>query len=344
MDRYNVAVVGVGAVGEEMLNVLAQRDFPINEIKVLARSAREIIVGGTTYNVQETSPEAFDDVDIALFAGTEGASAAFAWEAAKRGAIVIDNSATFRMDPKVPLVVPECNPDDVDWHQGVIANPNCSTIQMVVALKPIHDRSRITRIVVSTYQAVSGTGRDAIKELHEQSAAICSGKTDIECNVYPYQIAFNILPHIGSFMENGFTTEEWKMVEETHKIFGDSGIKITSTTARVPVFNGHSESVYIETESKIPVNEARALLANAPGVTLVDDLVPTSKDPLCRTYPMPIDASGRDEVFVGRLREDPSIETGLNMWIVSDNLRKGAALNAVQIAELLISKNMIKGR
>lgn len=344
MEKYNVAVVGAGAVGEEMLNVLEQRNFPVNELRVLARSAREISVNGKSYSVIETVPEAFDGVDIALFAGTEGASKTYAWEAANRGAVVIDNSATFRMDPEVPLVVPECNPDDVDWHKGVIANPNCSTIQMVVALKPLHERSRITRIVVSTYQAVSGTGRDAIKELDDQASAVCDGNDVGECAVYPYQIAFNLLPHIGSFMENGYTSEEWKMVEETHKILGDPDIKVTPTTVRVPVFNAHSESVYIETEEKITLDEAKELLSNAPGVVVVDECKPTDKDPRCRIYPMPIEASGRDEVFVGRLREDPFIPTGLNMWVVSDNLRKGAALNAVQIAELLIQKGKVKGR
>lgn len=342
--RYNVAVVGAGAVGEEMLNVLAQRSFPINELKVLARTARQIIVNGVAYDVRETVPKEFDDVDIVLFAGTEGASKIFAWEAAERGAVVIDNSSTFRMDPRVPLVVPECNPDDVSWHQGVIANPNCSTIQMIVALKPLYDRSRITRIVVSTYQAVSGTGREAIKELHEQAELIVNGKTCDAGPVYPYQIGFNLLPHIGSFREDGYTTEEWKMIEETHKILGDEDILITPTTVRVPVFNSHSESVYIETEEKITADEARELLSKAPGVVVVDSPRPTDADPNCRTYPMPIDASGRDETFVGRIREDPFVPTGLSMWIVADNLRKGAALNAVQIAELLVSRGMIKGR
>jgi aspartate-semialdehyde dehydrogenase len=342
VERFNVAVVGAGAVGEEMLNVLAQRNFPVNELKVLARSAREISVGGRSYDVIPTTNEAFEGVDIALFAGTEDASKTYAWEAANRGAVVIDNSATFRMDPKVPLVVPECNPDDVDWHTGVIANPNCSTIQMVVALKPLHDRSRITRLVVSTYQAVSGTGRDAIKELFDQSASVVEHKPIDPPAVYPYQIAFNLLPHIGSFREDGYTSEEWKMVEETHKILGDKDIKVTPTTVRVPVFNSHSESIYIETEEKISADEAKKLLAGFPGVVVVDDVhVAKGSKP---QYPMPIDASGRDEVFVGRLREDPFIPTGLNMWVVSDNLRKGAALNAVQIAELLIAKGMIKGR
>ena len=343
MDRFNVAVVGAGAVGEEMLNILAQRKFPVNELKVLARSAREIVVGGRSYRVRTTVPVEFDGVDIVLFAGTENASKEFGWEAAGRGAVVIDNSATFRMNPKVPLVVPECNPDDVSLHQGIIANPNCSTTQMVMALKPIYDRSRITRIVVSSYQAVSGTGRDAIKELEEQAGLILQGKKP-QPVVYPYQIGFNLLPHIGSFKENGYTTEEWKMIEETHKILGDNEIKVTPTTVRVPVFNTHSEAVYIETEDKITADEARKLLAGFPGVVVVDDPNPSEKDKNRRTYPMPIDASGRDEVFVGRIREDPFIQNGLSMWVVSDNLRKGAALNAVQIAELLVARGMIKPR
>lgn len=337
MAGYNVAVVGAGAVGEEMLNVLEQRRFPVNELKVLARTAREIKIGDRSYEVRSTVPEEFDGVDIVLFAGTEGASLEFGWEAARRGAVVIDNSATFRMDPKVPLVVPECNPDDVDWHGGVIANPNCSTIQMVVALKPIQKRSRITRIVVSTYQAVSGTGRDAIVELHEQSKQVVSGQPVTDIKVYPHQIAFNLLPHIGSFMDNGYTSEEWKMVEETHKILGDDGIKVTPLTVRVPVFNVHSESVYIETEDKITGDEARKLMADAPGIVIIDERIDEKR----RSYPMPIEASGRDEVFVGRVREDPFIENGLSMWVVSDNLRKGAALNAVQIAELLVEKGML---
>ncbi len=347
MDRFNVAVVGAGAVGQEMLKTLAERNFPINELKVLARSAREMTVDGRSYQVRETVPEEFDGVDIALFAGTEGESGAsklFAWEAAGRGAVVIDNSATFRMDDRVPLVVPECNPDDLAWHKGIIANPNCSTIQMVHALKPLHDRSRITRIVVSTYQAVSGTGRDAITELHDQSALLVAGKAIDPPAVYPFQIGFNCLPQIGGFRPDGYTSEEWKMVAETHKILGDNEIKVTPTTVRVPVYNGHSESVYIETEEKITADEARELLAKFPGIKVVDDLKPTEGDPNCRTYPMPIEASGRDETFVGRVREDPFIATGLNMWIVSDNLRKGAALNAVQIAELLVAKGMLKGR
>ena len=348
MAQFNVAVVGAGAVGQEMLKTLVERDFPVADLKVLARSARDMTVDGKTYQVRETVAEEFDNLDIALFAGTEGESGAsklFAWEAAQRGAVVIDNSSTFRMDDRVPLVVPECNPDDVSWHQGVIANPNCSTIQMVVPLKALYNRSRITRVVVSTYQAVSGTGRDAITELHKQASLVVADKGDeVKAEVYPYQIGFNLLPHIGGFRPDGYTSEEWKMVAETHKILGDKEIKVTPTTVRVPVFNSHSESVYIETEKKITAQEAREILAAFPGVIVVDEPNPTDSDPNCRTYPMPIDASGKDAVYVGRIREDPFIETGLSMWVVSDNLRKGAALNAVQIAELLISRGMIKSR
>ncbi len=346
MERYNVAVVGVGAVGQEMLKTLEQRNFPIKELKLLARSARAMELNGKQYEVKQTIPEEFDDVDIALFAGTEGESGAsklYAWEAAKRGAVVIDNSSTFRMDDRVPLVVPECNPDDVNWHQGVVANPNCSTIQMVLPLKALYNRSRVKRVVVSTYQAVSGTGRDAIKELHEQSTRLVAGKEIDPPAVYPYQIGFNLFPHIGGFRLDGYTSEEWKMIAETHKILGDSDIKITATTVRVPVFNCHSEAVYVETEEKITAAEAREILAAFPGVIVVDEPNPTESDPHCRTYPMPIDASGKDEVYVGRIREDPFVETGLSMWVVADNLRKGAALNAIQIAELMISRGLIRG-
>lgn len=347
MSKYNVAVVGAGAVGQEMLNTLVQRGFPVNDLKVLARSTREMTLDGRTYQVKETVPEEFDGVDIALFAGTEGESGAsklFAWEAASRGAVVIDNSNTFRMEKNVPLVVPECNADDISWHEGVIANPNCSTIQMVVALKPLYERSRITRVVVNTYQAVSGTGRDAITELHKQATRLVAGQDCGPCEVYPYQIGFNLLPHIGGFREDGYTSEEWKMVAETHKILGDDQIKITPTTVRVPVFNSHSEAIYVETEEKITADEARKLLSNAPGCIVVDECKPTASDKNCRTYPMPVEASGKDATYIGRIREDPFVPNGLSMWVVSDNLRKGAALNAVQIAELLIERGMIKSR
>jgi len=339
MSEYNVAVVGVGAVGEEMLRVLKQRRFPIKSLKVLARSARTIQVDGDSYSVQECTPAEFEGVQVALFAGTEGekgASVQFAEEAIKRGAVVIDNGGDFRMDPKVPLVVPEVNPDDVTWHQGLIANPNCSTIQMVVALKPLYNLSRITRIVVSTYQAVSGTGRTAIRELEAQTKAYAAGEEIPAPQAYPMQIAFNCLPHIGGFNEHGYTSEEWKMVVETHKILHDDAIKVTPTTVRVPVFNGHSESVYIETERPISAAEALEALKSAPGVVVVDDL--NAKE---RPYPTPLQVSGRDETYVGRIRKDPFVENGLSFWVVADNIRKGAATNAVQIAEELIRRGML---
>ncbi|MGQ9523429.1 MAG: aspartate-semialdehyde dehydrogenase [Armatimonadota bacterium] len=339
MNGYNVAVVGVGAVGEEMLRVLKQRQFPTKSLKVLARSARTVNIDGDEYSVGVCAPEEFDGVQIALFAGTEGekgAAVQFAEEATKRGAVVIDNGADFRMDPKVPLVVPEVNPDDVTWHKGIIANPNCSTIQMVVALKPIHDISRITRVVVSTYQAVSGTGRAAIRELDAQARAWAAGQPMPAPEAYPKQIAFNVLPHIGGFNEHGYTSEEWKMIVETHKILHDDSIKITATTVRVPVFNGHSEAVYIETERPISAEEALKALRSAPGVVVVDDL--HAKD---RPYPTPLEVSGQDATYVGRLRKDPFVENGLSFWVVADNIRKGAATNAVQIAEELVRRGLV---
>ena len=339
LEGYSVAVVGVGAVGEELLRVLNTTSLPVREIKVLARSSRVVEVDGIKYTVRETKPEEFEGVDIALFAGTERASELFAKEAVKRGAIVIDNSATFRLEPDVPLVVPEVNPEDLEWHKGLIANPNCSTIQMVVALKPLYERSRIKRIFAATYQAVSGTGRDAILELRQQSILQLIYSEDVKMtNAYPYRIAFNLIPQIGSFNEFGYTTEEMKMVNETHKILHDPDIKITATCVRVPVFNCHSEALYIETEEKITADEAREILRNSPGIKVIDEPSPRSG----RSYPMPIDADGKDEVFVGRIREDPFVETGLHLWIVADNLRKGAALNAVQIAEEMHRRGLLK--
>ncbi|MCC6445978.1 MAG: aspartate-semialdehyde dehydrogenase [Armatimonadetes bacterium] len=346
MGEYNVAVIGVGAVGEEMLKVLVQRDFPARQIKVLARSAREVTVAGRTFQVEATATESFDGVDIALFAGTEGekgASVMFSQEAINRGAVVIDNGADFRMDPKVPLVVPEVNAHDLEWHQGIIANPNCSTIQMVVALKPLHERSRIKRVIASTYQAVSGTGRSAIEELAEQSVLLAHGQKPKKFSTYPMQIAFNVLPQIGGFREDGYTSEEWKMRVETRKILGDPDIQVSATTVRVPVYNGHSESIYIETEEKISAEEACKILSRSPGIQLVDQPAASKSDPHARTYPVPLEASGKDDTYVGRVREDPDVATGLHMWVVSDNIRKGAALNAVQIAETLIQKGLLKG-
>jgi len=336
-SKYNVAVVGVGVVGIEMLRVLQQRNFPVGELRVLARSAREIEVDGRKYFVQAVTPEAFNGMDIALFAGTEGekgAAVTYAPEAVLRGCVVIDNGADFRMDPKVPLVVPEVNASDVKKHKGIIANPNCSTIQMVVALNPIHKKVGIKRIIVTTLQASSGAGKSAVEQLKAEAAAIAAGgyesvHVDVERSM-PQQLAFNVFPHIGSFVECDYTNEEWKLVKETHKIMHAPKIKISATTVRVPVRTGHSESVYIETEKQISPDKVRALLSKAPGIIVEDD-------PKKGFYPMPKDAEGRDETFVGRIRCDCFVKNGLWLWVVADNLRKGAATNAVQIAECVIS-------
>ncbi|MDW7675714.1 MAG: aspartate-semialdehyde dehydrogenase [Bacillota bacterium] len=332
METYNIAVVGTGAVGQELLNVLAERNFPVGDLKLLAteRSAgKEVEFKGKKYVIEETKPESFKGVDIALFAGGS-ASVEFAHHAVAAGAVVIDNGSAFRLDPKVPLIVPEVNPDAVKNHQGIIANPNCSTIQMVAALAPIHKNATIKRIVVSTYQAVSGAGAEAIDELMEQSQQ-CLNNNSVEKNVFPKQIAFNMLPHIDIFLENNYTKEEMKMVNETKKILNDQSIQITATAVRVPVVTGHSEAINIETVNKITRKDAIEILQQTPGIIVIDD-------PSNIQYPMPIDVKGKDEVFVGRIREDESIEKGLNLWVVADNLRKGAATNAVQIAELLIQK------
>ncbi len=335
--KYNVVVVGIGAVGEEMVKILDQRNFPCAELKVLARSAREEEVGGKTYSVKASVPEEFDGAQIVFFAGTEGAkgaSSTFASEAIKRGAVAIDNGGDFRMDPKVPLVIPEVNPGALAGHQGLIASPNCSTIQMLVALAPIYRASRINRVIAVTYQAVSGTGRSAIRELDQQSRAYLSGEKEFQREAYAHRIAFNLLPQIGGFEDFDFTTEEWKMDRESKKILADDRIRITTTCVRVPVFNGHSEAVYIETEDEISVDRAREILSEAPGVKLIDD-------PAAGKYPMPIDVDGRDEVLVGRIRKDPHNPRGLHLWVVGDNIRKGAALNVIQIAEKMISDGML---
>ncbi len=332
--KVNVAVVGAtGAVGNMMVEVLQERNFPVNELKLLASersTGTTMLFHGKAHKVEVLTPESFDGVDVALFSAGGSVSKEFAPIAAERGAVVVDNSSAFRMEPDIPLVVPEVNPGRIaDFrNRGIIANPNCSTIQMVVALKPIYDEAGIERVVVSTYQAVSGTGKRAIQELQDQAVAIFNFKP-IKAEVYPHQIAFNCLPHIDIFLENGYTKEEMKMVNETKKILEDPAIRVTATTVRVPVFYGHSESVNVETKKKIGADEVRELLARAPGVVVVDD-------PEKNLYPLAIDAAGRDETFVGRIREDDSIERGINLWIVADNIRKGAATNAVQIAEILV--------
>jgi len=334
---YNVAVVGAtGAVGEEMLKILDQRNFPLKNIRAIASERSEgktVVFQGEKVKVENLATASLKNIDIALFSAGASISREFSPRFVKNGAVVIDNSSAFRMEREVPLIVPEVNPQAVERHKGIIANPNCSTIQMVVAINPIHKRSRIKRIIVSTFQSVSGTGRDAIIELRSQAENYLSGKPLVK-KVYPHQIAFNLLPHIGSFLLSGYTEEEMKMVNETRKIMDDSSIKVTATCVRVPVFISHSESVTLETEEYISPDEVREILSAAPGVVVQDD-------PENNVYPLPIYAAGKDEVFVGRIRKDESAENSINLWVVSDNLRKGAALNTIQIAELLIKKGLV---
>ena len=344
-DGYVVAVVGAGAVGVEMVRILLERNFPLKELRILARSDRQMEIDGRTYSVRATTPEAFDGVDIALFAGTEGekgAAVTFGEEAVKRGAVVIDNGKDFRLDPRVPLVVPEVNGADVEWHQGIIANPNCSTVQMVHALKPLYDLSRITRVIVTTYQSISGSGAPAIKEFAGQVKAMAEGAECPPCENIPGQLAGNLLAGCFTFMENGYQDEEWKLIVETQKMLHDDQIKITPTTVRVPVVIGHSEAVYVETERKITAEEARAALAATPNIRVVDEPAPTEKNPHRRTCPTPLESAGITETLVGRVREDPFVENGLSMWVVADNLRKGAAQNAVQIAEEVVRRNCLR--
>lgn len=342
MKKYNVAILGAtGAVGQEFLNLIEERKFPFANLKMLAskRSAGKTIhFMGKDYTVEEATEDSFQDVQIALFAGG-GASKTFAPAAVKAGAVVIDNSSAFRMDPEVPLVVPEVNPEAIRAHKGIIANPNCSTIIMVMALKPIYDEVKIKRVVVSTYQAVSGGGKEAIDELEQQVRAIAENKP-VVANILPgaslpkhYQIAFNLIPQIDVFKENMYTKEEMKMVDETHKIMNDYEMGITATTIRVPIYRSHSESINLELEGELSVEKAKALLAKFPGVIVQDN-------PAEMEYPMPLYTSGKNEVFVGRIRKDESIQHGLNLWVVGDQIRKGAALNALQIAEYMIEQQM----
>ena len=333
-EKYNVAIVGAtGAVGEQMREVLDERQFPVGELRLLAseRSVGQFLpFQSRQLPVEVLKTDSFKGIDIGLFSAGGSVSAEFAPLAVKAGAVVVDNTSVFRMEPDIPLVVPEVNAKEIANYKtrGIIANPNCSTIQMVVALKPIHDAARIKRVVVSTYQSVSGAGRKAMEELSQQVAALFNGK-EIEKVKFPHQIAFNCIPHIDVFMEGGYTKEEWKMIEETRKILGEPNLAVTATTVRVPVFCSHSESVNVETYVKLSANEARRILREAPGVIVADE-------PENNVYPMAIDAAGKDATYVGRIREDKSVANGLNLWVVSDNLRKGAALNAVQIAEILI--------
>ncbi len=333
-QKYNVAVVGAtGAVGEQMREVLEERQFPVAELRLLAseRSAGQSLpFNGKNIRVEVLNEASFSDIDIGLFSAGSAVSAKFAPLAVAAGAVVVDNTSHFRMEMDVPLVVPEVNGKEIAGYRnrGIVANPNCSTIQMVVALKPIHDAVRLKRVVVSTYQSVSGAGRKAMEELSQQVSALFNGK-DLKKEKFPHQIAFNCIPHIDVFTEGGYTKEEWKMIHETRKILGEPALPVTATTVRVPVFCSHSESVNVETVVKLSAAEARKILREAPGVIVADE-------PENNHYPMAVDVTGTDATYVGRIREDNSVANGLNLWVVADNLRKGAALNAVQIAEILI--------
>ncbi len=333
MKKYRIGIVGVGAVGAEMIKVLRQRDFPADEIRVLARKERDEIINGEKFHVVPASVEAFKGLDFAFFAGTEGAKGAsqqFGWQAVEQGVIVIDNGDDYRMDSRVPLVIPEINALALQKHQGFISNPNCSTIIALMALAPLHRVARVRRFIASTYQAVSGTGRNAMQELDGQVKAYAAGQP-LKNSAYPHQIAFNVIPKIGGFKPEmpGHTSEEIKMRNETRKIFDDKKIRVCATCVRVPVMNGHSEALNIEFDRPIDPDEAHTILAKAPGVKVVDNM---ESD----LYPMPIQVSGQDDVFVGRIRLDESVKNGLALFVCGDNIRKGAATNAVQIAEKLL--------
>jgi len=335
-----VAVVGAtGVVGGTMIRNLIEREFPFAELRLLASArsvGRTVDVDGTNHTVMEATPEAFEGVDIALFSAGGDTSKLLAPEAARRGATVIDNSSAWRMDPAVPLVVSQVNPDDLAWHEGIIANPNCSTMQLVPVLMALRDAVGLERVVVDTYQAVSGTGGKAIKELQAQIEAYVAHQP-LESTVYPHQIAFNALPQVDVFLDNGYTKEEWKVVTESRKILHLPDLRVSSTAVRVPVFVAHSEAVHVETSEPISADRARTVFAAVPGVVVQDD-------PSSSTYPLATLAAGTDEIYVGRIRQDPSIEggRGLAFWVVSDNLRKGAATNAVQIAEVLVERGWVQ--
>lgn len=343
MKPYNLAILGAtGAVGQEFINLLNERDFPFANLKLLAsaRSAgKELTVRGKTYKVEEAKADSFNGIDVALFAGGS-ISKEFAPIAVKAGAVVIDNSSTYRMDPDVPLIVPEVNPQDIQKHHGIIANPNCSTIIMVMALKPIYDLARIKRIIVSTYQAASGAGKDGLDELERQIQEAAAGK-EMEAHIFPsagmpkhYPLALNLIPQIDVFLDNLYTKEEMKMVNETKKIFSDPEMRVTATTVRVPVYRSHSESVNVELEHDVDLAEIRKALANFPGVVLQDD-------PSQQVYPMPLYTSGLNDVYVGRLRRDESAANSFNFWCVGDQIRKGAALNTLQIAETMVKNGWL---
>jgi len=340
MEGFNVAIVGAtGLVGQEFVKVLEQRGFPVESIRLLASghsSGTTLFFNHQKIEVEEATPETFRDVDIALFSAGADVSRRLSPLAAEAGAVVIDNSAAFRTEPTVPLVIPEVNPEDIKWHKGIIANPNCSTIQLVIALYPLHKVNPIKRIVVSTYQSVSGSGAAALKGLTNEVKLLLQGRS-VCPHVYSHQIAFNVLPEIDLFLDNGYTKEEQKMMEETRKIMHAKDIAVSATCVRVPVYFGHSEAVNVEFTSSMTPEEARKILAQAPGVKVLDD-------PSVSVYPYPWAATGSDHVFVGRIRKDISHSNGLVMWIVADNLRKGAALNAIQIAEEGIKRGWISSK
>jgi len=338
MKQYKVGLVGIGAVGTEMVKVLRQRKFPASEIRILATRERDEEVAGETFHVLEAKPEAFDGLDIVLFAGTEGskgASKQYGWEAVKRGAVVIDNGDDYRMDERVPLVIPEINPEALDRHQGFIANPNCSTIITRMGIAPLHKQVPLRHMTAVTFQSVSGTGRAAIEELEQQARAYATG-AGMAVNAYPHQIAFNVLPQIGGVKKEmpGFTSEEAKLTFESRKILGSPELRIASTCVRVPVFYAHSIAIHAEFSAPMPPEQAREILARADGVKVIDDLAAAQ-------YPMPLFIGGGDDVGVGRIRVDPSVENGLALWCCGDNIRKGAAQNAVQIAEAMIRRSLI---
>ena len=338
MKEYRVGLVGIGAVGTEMIKVLRQRGFPASEIRIMARSARDELVAGETFHVVETTPEAFDGLDIVLFAGTEGAKGAskqFGWEAVRRGCVVIDNGDDFRMDPRVPLVIPEINAAALDAHQGLIANPNCSTIITLMGLAPLHRAVPLRRFTAVTFQSVSGTGRAAIDELDRQARAWAAGQP-LTASVYPRQIVFNVLPQIGGLKPEmpGFTSEEAKMLFESRKILGAPELRVAATCVRVPVFYAHSIALHLEFSAPMSPERAWEILAASPGVRVRDDLARAE-------FPTPLEVQHGDDVQVGRIRADPSVENGLALWAVGDNIRKGAAQNAVQIAEAMIARKLI---
>ncbi|REC33047.1 aspartate-semialdehyde dehydrogenase [Enterococcus pseudoavium] len=347
MRKMNVAIVGAtGAVGTQMIKLLEDSSLPLGSVKFLAskRSAgKQLSFRGETQTIEELVPESFDGVNLALFSAGGGISAKFAPEAVKRGAVVVDNTSHFRMDPEVPLVVPEVNPEALRKHKGIIANPNCSTIQMMVALEPLRQALGLKRVIVSTYQAVSGAGNQAMEELKQQTQDFLEDKPvdQWQANILPcggdkkhYPLAFNALPQIDVFAEGGYTYEEWKMINETKKIMEDDTIKVSATCVRIPVMSGHSESVYIETEKTVTVPEIQALIAEAPGAVLEDD-------PSQQIYPQALNSVGKKETFVGRIRKDPDEEKGIHLWVVSDNLLKGAAWNSLQIAETMYEMELL---